>query len=158
MYMQKLFLLLVLFLSACSADIYKLGPEWKPLKQIVERDLPFVADNATTTIGTNVYTVNLEKWLTRHPPGSAAFKALLSHEQVHAARQEKHGLASWLFAYLTDKDFKWEEEKLGWEQEIRISRRNGIEKRDEIYAAILANDYQGMVSYNEALEWVRSIR
>lgn len=149
--------ILVILLAGCSANTYQLAPEWAPLQQIVERDLPFVSDTAITTMGHNVYTVDLGSWLVRNPPGSPQFMSKMAHEQVHSIRQLDYGLYSWLFNYLTDDDFKWEEEKAGWEQEIRIARKYGIGRTDEQYAKILSEMYQEMVSYDDALIWVRTI-
>lgn len=156
--MRKQIIALLLLLSGCSAPTYQLDAKWSPLEQVVERNIPIVSDSATTTIGDTVYTTDLDAWLKRFPPNSPKFNALLSHERVHSLRQEDQGLLSWLFDYLTDDDFKLKEEQMGWEQEIRISRQLGVAKPDEMYAAILSQEYQGMVSYADALNWVRSIR
>jgi len=149
---------MLLMITGCSGKSIKLEDKWKPLVKLVESDLPFVSDTATTTIGDTIYTADLDKWLSIYPINSARFDALLAHEQVHSQRQFKYGVSAWITRYLIDKEFAWQEEKMGWEQEIRISRMHGIAKSDEMYAAILSTKYRGMVSYQEALSWIRSIR
>lgn len=148
-------ILLILTLSACSA--HDLSPEWKPLETVVEGDLPFISDTATTTLGSRIFVVDLDNWLEKYPVNSDQYRALLLHEQVHAQRQLDGNLSVWLFHYVNDPKFRWEEEKLGWEKEIKYLRDKGKAKSAEHYAIILASKYQGMVSYKDALLWVNQV-
>lgn len=150
-------LILSCFLLSSCSNTHELAPEWRPLEEIVEGDLPFISDTATTTLGTRVFTVDLDDWLQKRPVNSDEYRALLMHERVHAQRQLDAGLTGWLFNYINDEDFRWEEEKLGWEQEIRYLRSRGKAKPAEYYAVILSSKYDGMVSYEEALRWVREV-
>jgi hypothetical protein len=150
--------MMILSVTGCTVSEHQLGSEWEPLTKVVERDLPFVSDTASTTVGTVVYTADLTRWLEIYPPGSVTYQALLKHEQVHAKRQIAYGTSSWIAKYLTDKSFAWEEEKLGYEAQILHLRRNGIYRPAEYWATILSEKYNGMVTYQEALTWAQNVR
>jgi hypothetical protein len=153
--------LLALFLVGCAGDRYALGPEWAPLEEIAELDLPLVPDSAITTIGKRCLVADLDEFLGDHPPGSADFDAIMLHEQAHAVRQRERGLTAWLAAYLADRDFAWAEEQVGWAIELQHLRARGaLTNPPEYYASILAryrNARGQLVSYEAALEWVRFV-
>jgi hypothetical protein len=153
--MRLFVLLLALLVSGCSAPQYKLGPEWEPLEKIVERDLPLVSDTAVTTIGKTLYTTDLKKFLARD---AREVHGVLLHEQEHSRRQLDVGTLPWMWNYLINSDFRWEEEKAGWKLQIQFCDMMGLRHSSEYYASILSNDGYDMVSYNEALEWVKSLR
>lgn len=148
-------LAVVVTLLGCNSSRLELDPEWRPLEVVIEADIPLVSDTAITTIGRTIFVKDLDAWLLDYPVGSTQFRALLMHERAHSQRQADNSL--WYFNYLADKDFRWEEEKLGWELEIRHLAAMGVAQQPEVYAAMLANNYSNMVSYQEALEWVRSL-
>lgn len=152
-------ILLLPLLIGCTSNIFtsvELEHRWSPLKKIVEADLPFVSDTATTTIGTTVYVSDLNHWLQQHPLNSAEFDALMLHEKEHAIRQLKYGLTPWITRYLTDKNFAWEEEKIGWKIQIEHLKQMGRAKSPEFYAIILSTKYNNIISYIDALTWIRS--
>jgi len=152
--------LLALALAGCSS--VELPERWLPLEEVVERpSLPFASDRAVTTLGATVYVTHLDPWrdeLPDLPPGRVA---LLLHEQEHAKRQLAYGagLTAWVLRYLNDPAFRWEEERAGWALEIRERRRVGLWSAGsaESVARGLAANYDGMVSYGDALEWVRGV-
>lgn len=154
-----LFLFNILIFTGCTT--YELEPRWAPLKAVIQtNDLPFYSDTTTTTVSPYVYTEDLDKWLEKNPPGSVPFEALMHHEHTHALRQEAYpgGKTAWLYKYLMDRNFRLEEEKAGYREEILHYLRNGYRIVPESYAASLSsNVYHGMISYEEALEWVRSV-
>ena len=155
---MRFILLLLLLMGGCSSTTYKLGTEWAPLEQIVEGDLPFVSDTAVTTIGKNLYTVDLDELLKETPPGSVEFHALMLHEQEHSKRQIATGVTPWIFNYLINDEFKWEEEKAGWGLQIKYLKSVGRAKSPEHYARVLSSSgYGNMVSYEEALAWAKSL-
>ena len=47
---------------------------------------------------------------------------LFEHENLHSERQEEYGVNKWLWKYITDKSFKWQEEKLAYKREIEIKK------------------------------------
>lgn len=144
-------------LTGCSAGSLRLDKRWLPLTHIVERNLPFIPDNVVTTIGTTAYISNLDEFLENNQPGSPRFESLMLHEQIHSIRQLNYGIIIWIINYMIYPSFRWEEERLGWEADIRFTKRHGIAKKDEQYALILSEFYGNMITYDRALKWVRSI-
>lgn len=67
-------------------------------------------------------------------------------------------MADWVRKYLTDKNFRWAVEKRGYKEDILYERTHGIRVIPEVYARILSGKtYNNMVSYDEALKWVRDV-
>ena len=155
-------------MAGCST--HPLPEDWKPLTTIVERgDLPGVGDTVVTTVSPNLYVRDIDDFLDRYPRGSVQHESLRRHELEHAKEQEafigdatgikrKIRMAQWIKKYLSDKKFRWEVEKKGYKAEILYERSRGVFTPPEVYAAILSGKtYGGMVSYAEALEWVRKV-
>jgi len=160
--MKKFFTLVVLSLALLfsSCATHPLESKWSPLKSVVQTgDLPFLGENTTMTISPYLYTEDLDNWLEMNPPGSVHYEALLRHEHKHALEQENYpaGKKAWLFKYVNNKEFRWEAEKAGYHEEILYYLEKGYHIIPEDYATALSEDYQGMVSYEEALAWINSI-
>lgn len=154
--MRKILALLFCAIIQGCTTTHQLAPEWAPLERIVEGNIPFVSDTAITTLGKQCFVVDLDEWLLNHPVNSDQYHAILLHEQVHAKRQLDTGLTLWLAKYV-GKEFRWQEESLGWEKELKYLRSKGKAKQAEYYAQILSRMYNGMISYADALQWVRTI-
>lgn len=159
--MRRLPLAVLFLLAGCNT--YDLPERWRPLEQIVERpSLPFVGDQAITTTGPRVWVRDLDAFLRKTPPGSVYFEGLLRHEQAHAIRQG--GIPSrldWERRYVTDVEFMWQEEQVGWWFEIHHLATNGYVPRTELIARALASyksvggDY--MVSEKDAFRWIEEV-
>jgi len=113
-----------LFFSGCAAD-FKLDKKWRPLRQIVERPGYGGGDTWLTTLGNTVYTSNLDKWLKKHPVDSAGFLSSLHHERTHSIRQYKIGIITFVLKYLTNQEFRWKEEQLGWYVGLKMRVKHG---------------------------------
>lgn len=141
--------------------VHRVDPRFAPLEAVVERmTLPGFSDSALTTIGTKVYVVDLERWLQRHPPGSATYDAVLLHEQVHAQRQLAAGVDPWIQRYVHDRAFMWDEEQRGWYVELRHLQARGLTVNREGVARSLSkykNLAGAMVSYDDALAWTTAV-
>lgn len=102
------------------------------------------------------------QWLTFSPatyapeaywaaPASAAWPPIVAHEAVHIRQQEAMGRWRWLWRYLTDKDFKLDQEAQGIAAEVNAhpySERMAVIAR---YATQLAgSDYSQCASSPEA--------
>jgi hypothetical protein len=67
-------------------------------------------------------------------------------------------MSRWVQKYLTDKSFRWAVEQRGYKVDILYERAHGIRVIPEVYARILSGKtYNSMVSYDEALQWVRDV-
>lgn len=160
---------LILVLAGCST--YDLEPEWRPITTLVERaELPFASSSATTTVGSHVYTTDLNQWLLYHQPGSSEYRAILLHEQEHARRQFSYmGLpgelakAAWIARYLVDAGFRWSEEQRGYYLSITTLQRAGrwSKARTASTATAMSKGYKSfrerMVGYSEAEAWIESV-
>lgn len=158
--------LFLIFLVGCKT--YELGPEWKPLTTVIERPtLPFISDTATTTKGSHVYTTDLDAWLTKYPPGSVEFAALMMHEREHARRQFRYkdlpgeaALIVWIARYVSDAEFMWAEEQQGHYLAIKHLQANGLWTAQHTAAkARILSRYRtlsgnAMVSEQEATVWI----
>lgn len=156
--MNRPFLLLLLFLSACSS--MDLDDEWRPLTEIRESRAVAVglSDSGARTIGRTIYVNDLDEFLDRHP--EPLFSAVLHHERVHAIRQAEEGLAEWISRYLVDRDFMWEEEQVGWYAQLIYMRNHGLQIIPEAVANVLhgySNAEGTMVGFAEALQWVQDV-
>lgn len=149
--------------AAKGAARFELDPRYRPLVAIVERaSLPFMSDTAATTISPEVFVVDLDGWLKKHPPGSSLFESVIRHEQVHAQRQEAYpgGVDPWVDRYLQDTAFMWDEEQRGWFEEIKYLRYGNLQIQPEGLARSLSryrNLKGSMVSYEVALAWVQDV-
>jgi hypothetical protein len=159
---------IILTLAGCTTQA--LPESWDPLTTLVERgDLPGVGDTVVTTVSPNLYVRDIDDFLERYPEGSVQHEALRRHEVEHAKEQEEFvgdatgikrqiRMSIWLKRYLTDKKFRLEVEKRGYKAEILYERSRGVYVPPEVYALILSGKtYGNMISYEEALEWVRKV-
>ena len=167
--MVRFFLSLIL-LFAISCSTQKLPESWFPLTTVVERgNIPGVGDGVVTTISPYLYTSDLDWFNERYPEGSIDHNSLRVHELQHALEQEAYvdgatgtiratRLSDWIRKYLTSKSFRWEVEKRAYKVDILYKRKFGVTVNPEFLAKILSgNTYNGMISYEEALEWVRDV-
>lgn len=143
-------LLFLALLAGCKT--LDLPERYRPLETLSEGN--FLGDHTATTVGTTVYVEDLADWDLEDP----LTHAVLLHERVHAIRQIEAGVASWAWDYLTDPDFAWREEQLGWAVQIAEWRRAGIAFDAPALAKVL-HDYPHplgpIVSESDALEWIR---
>ena len=155
-----LLLLLLLPLGCANYESMDLDAKWEPLETIRERPDMLGSDSQATTIGHTMYVEDLDDWLAQRPVDGPRFDAILLHEQVHAVRQLDAGVTVWLSRYVTDTDFMWEEEQLGWYEQLRELRRRGQQINVPGVANTLRN-YKNlagrMVSYAEAVGWVEDV-
>lgn len=85
---------------------------------------------------------------------------LLAHESVHGARQKDP--EAWWARYLTDPEFRYEEELLGHVAEYvtccrRVADRNRRAKAFHTIALRLSSDlYGGVVTYQKASKAIRA--
>lgn len=161
--MRHLLLVLAVLLVGCNGPSYKLEDRWAPLVKVQQTTDKLIADQTTTTIGDTCYCNDLKQWLQDYPPGSVEYEAILRHERVHAVRQGSFAgqAEAWLARYAIDTKFRWEEEKLGWKEEITHLVQSGRNVIPEQVALWLNQNYSGpvggrMVSYEEALAWVKA--
>jgi len=160
-YITLITLISLLFVG-CASDTYKLDPQYDPLKEIRQGTIETVGlkDTGARTIGTTMWVKDLDKWLEDREPGSTRFHAIVTHEQTHARRQQEQGLSIWIGRYLTDADFAWKEEQIGWYRQIVILIGNGYVISPEGIALTLSN-YRvatgSIVSYGDALRWVYDV-
>lgn len=144
-------LLFLALLAGCKT--VDLPEQYRPLTTLSEGN--FLGDHTATTVGTTVYVEDLSDWDLADPK----IHAVLLHERVHAVRQLDSGVASWAWDYLTDPDFAWAEEKLGWAVQIAEWRRVGIQWDARALAKVLHNyphPLGPIVSEEEAYQWLLS--
>ena len=166
---RLLVLALLASLSSCECVAIEGYP---PINEVCERpSVPFASDTATTTIGTNLYTSDLDEWLTDYPEGSVERDALLRHEQVHARRQFDYqglpgemALWTWIARYTTDHEFMWAEEQLGYYAGIkrlqaagRWSHERTISQADAMSSHYRTVGGKRMVSFDVARSWIQDV-
>lgn len=159
--------LLILTLIGCQSQ--PLPENWAPLTTVVERPDFLSSKGVVTTISPNLFTSDLDWFNEQYPEGSVRHEALRRHERQHALEQEEWvggvtgwrrsaKLATWVKKYLADRQFRWEVEKRGYRESILHFRNNGYTINVEGYAKTLSgSSYNDMVSYEEALEWVKAV-
>ena len=158
--MRHLFCILLLLITLSffgCVNYQSLDEKYYPIKYISERPwyLSVITDEMfVTTIGDTVYVADINKWSKMR--SLAQYDITLSHEKVHAYRQEEKGLYSWLWNYITCTEFRWHEEQLGWYVDLKLTQMYKLPIYPEVTAGILDN-YQSMVSYDDALKWVRDV-
>jgi hypothetical protein len=159
--MRRLLVLLVFllcFTGCLTGRTFELDPKWKPLVSVEEATDKIMPPQTTTTIGEHCYVSDLAQWLKDYPPGSIQQEALLRHEQLHAIRQLSYplGIETWLLKYISEPSFRWEEEKLGYEQEITWLVQHGVYVYPPLWASYMSNNYSSMVSFEDAQAWVEA--
>lgn len=146
----------VLLFSSCSTQ--ELSSDWYPLTTLVER--PDIGnERVVTTVSPYLYTSSLDWFNETYTPGSVPYEALRRHEVTHAKRQEASSSKTlWLQRYLTDKKFRYEEEKAGYKAGIEYYIKSGWAASPEGLAETLSGKaYGSMVSYDEALIWTKKM-
>lgn len=156
-------LLSAILLSGCTGREYVLDPKWRPLEAVLEGTDKLLNPNMTMTIGAYCYVADLKTWLDDHPPDSVLQEAILRHEQVHSKRQLDNplGVGFWLAHYITVPSFRWQEEKLGYKEQIKCLISHGLYVNVDGLARVLNEDYKvagiPMVSFNEAKTWIQYV-
>lgn len=154
-------ILLCLMVGCTTGRHLDLEERWGPLIAVEEGTDKLFAEGMTTTIGHYCYVSDMKQWKLDYPEGSPDREALLLHEQVHAKRELATGLTVWLTLYVTSAKFRWQEEQIGYELQIRHMYKNGRGINAEIFAKMLSQEYQSlggqMVSYEEALKWLQDL-
>lgn len=155
--------LLLFVLAGCGRSFEIKDAAYAPLVRVEEATDKLFHDGAKTTILGTIYVTDLDVFIERYPEGSVQRDALFRHEQVHSTRQWTYpgtpGL--WLVRYGIDSDFRWEEEKAGWEQEIKVLVKAGEGVDIDRVARAMNENYRSpaggrMVSFEDALAWVRA--
>lgn len=162
-------LLAFALLAGCTCQSIEGYP---PLNEICERaKLPFGSNTSFTTVGTNVYTTDLEDFNRRYPVGSVQYEALMRHEQVHARRQFDYqdlpgemALWTWVSRYLSDARFMWREEQLAYYEEIVFLQIRGYWNSQSTFdqAKALSDMYktasgEKMITFSEAATWINKV-
>lgn len=155
-----IFALCLPLMNGCAAT-HDLSKEYDPLTTVSER--PWYAswiggsESLITTVGDTAYVKDLDVWLEARPVDSPRYRNVLMHERVHSYRQSQRVLAGWLKDYLTNPEFQWYEEQLGWFVQIRLNMRTGVRMNSQGIAKILSGYKPKMVEYEDALKWVRDV-
>lgn len=160
--MKTTLIVILTLLAGCSSPgVMKLDEEWRPLERIVEGPDKLLKPGQTTCLGTTLFVRDLADWVKLNPEGSVERKALLLHEQQHARRQIEYGLVPWLARYVGSPEFRWNEERIGWESEVVTLVRGGRQVDVEQFARILADEYVHfggrMISREDARLWLVSV-
>lgn len=161
--MRILILLILIIMCGCNQPTLKLDSKWEPLKQIKEAPHEFITEEMTVTIDDTCYVYNLREWIKNQPIGSIENDALLYHEQLHAQRQLDYPgtIVIWLFRYITSPDFRWQEEQLSYEVEIRYLQNHGLRIDVNNLAVIMSHKYKTfggqMISYSDAVKWINAL-
>lgn len=90
--------------------------------------------------------------LPRWVMGTEREEAYRLHEQAHCRRQAWQ-TPLWWARYALSKSFRWREERIAYRVEIQHMERPS----PTYYATALSEEYWGMVDYQSALAWVRSV-
>lgn len=143
----------LLVLAACGVapDHINLDERWRPLLR-VER-ASWVPSGAAQTASPVVYVGDLEAFVRQ---SIAQQNALLAHERVHAISQEAIGLARYQRDYANVAQFRRDEERAGWREQIRWLVRAGEIPNPYTIADFMATRYQGAFQYDSSLAWVSS--
>lgn len=136
-----------------------LDDRWRPLEEIVERPRVFQdlgSSSVITTIGRYCYVRDLDEWVRAHPAG-ISFDSILRHEQEHARRQISTGTWLWVAHYAYDKDFAWDEEKIGYYYQITMLKNAGQSVNVDGIALALSK-YKNLagqiVNFEDARAWI----
>lgn len=119
--------------------------------------LTFNSAESYMTIGETLY-VHPERWRLESP-NSTWLRAIMQHENVHLMRQYAEGLDPWIWKYLTNKKFRWEEEKYGYAAEFKYNIEHGAKYTDasmlSIAETLSGPGYGNMTTLDEAHKWVK---
>lgn len=152
--MHKLSIVLVACLALFGCKTHDLNDKWEPLKKIVQRG---GSDRILTTTSPVVWVADLDGFLERNPEGQSRFNSFMLHEQWHGIRQEKLGVFKFIKKYLTDREFRWEEEKAGWWLQIELRLKHGPPLYSQSVKKSLKG-YQPSLADDEEIDaWVDSV-
>jgi len=152
-------LVVLIALAGCVSHHVDLDPKFSPLTRLdepVDASLVLKPLMVTTIYGTS-YTASVASLSQAYGGvGSVPWDALFFHEQVHAKREFAN--PEFLVRYVAERSFRWHEEQLGYEVEITYLRAHGWQVDLAGYATTLSSAYDGMVSYNDALAWLKTLK
>lgn len=148
--------LLLMVASACSCGPlhrYDLPVKWRPLL-VVEEDSSMIAGVLKTRYEV-VSVRSVQDFLDRNPDGPSR-DSVLAHERIHAVREIALG-DSYFTRYANSEDFRWQEESLGWEEQIRVLVQAGWYVDTDWVADVLSGPIysmpRAMVSHDYAKTW-----
>lgn len=160
--MKYLLLIFTIFCSGCTLASYKADIDYivkdTPIKHTRFKGRLWCWLNrhaAYITLGDTLY-LDKNEWevLSRGSHVYFNIQAMVVHESIHSIRQQKSGLIIWLFKYITNPRFRWEEEKLGYLAEWKYYLILGFIIEEEQYRdfakEVSSGTYFRMVSYEEA--------
>jgi hypothetical protein len=110
-----------------------------------------------TTVGKSVYIANLDSWLERNPPESVMFGIKMAHEHVHSIRQHEAGVTNFLALYLSNQNYRWKEEQLGWYVGMKLLRKHGYQVSAERVIASLSSYTPKLADPEEIRQWVMDV-
>lgn len=149
--------LVLLLLLGCAPQI-QLESDWAPCTELVQDATVTGGPGFTRTVAPVCRTADLAAWQQLFPLGSVQRRALAAHEALHARRQLAMGVLAWTLRYQTDREFRWQEEQLGYALQIKTLLAGGLDFDNAQVATMLSTDYAGMVTYADALAWVQAQR
>lgn len=150
---------LLLSLVSSKTDKHEELIQGTPFKEIrVKSEFWLLFNKARTimTIGNTLY-VHPDVWKEHHPTYDYSKAVIQVHEALHAARQFEAGIDSWVWKYVTDKEFRYEEEQLAYAAEWKWMIEQG-----HLYPSTFPIDwakmisgptYGNMVKFDRALKW-----
>jgi len=83
------------------------------------------------------------------------------HEQVHSERQGEYPEV-WWYRYLTDKEFRLEEELVAYGEQLKFAKNNGVRgklydwAKENMAQALSGELYGNLISYGEAESKIRN--
>jgi hypothetical protein len=81
----------------------------------------------------------------------------MSHEHVHSIRQHKEGVSKFLALYMTNQDYRWKEEQLGWYVEIKMFLKKGWTADLDSIVSSLMSYSPSLAEPEEIKAWVTSV-
>ena len=126
----------------------------------IKNDLWLIVDSARTimTIGNSLYA-HPDRWKDMSESSHYSVSVIKVHEPVHAKRQLEQGIDGWIIKYLTNKKFRWEEEKLAYEQQWKYMIHSGHVYSHADYTrwadVVSGSTYGHMTSFEEAFQWMK---
>lgn len=90
-----------------------------------------------------------------YPKGLKPPQDIIEHEKVHLESQRKLGYIRWLWKYITDRKFRYEEELQGYLEQIkaqpRVIRKHKMDDLIEQTASIISSKlYNNIVNFEKA--------
>jgi hypothetical protein len=86
-------------------------------------------------------------------------QSALTHESVHAKRQEDYGVTDWIMDYVLSPDFRWIEESIAYTAEWKFILDHGYIFTEDSYKEFASSasgpDYNGMISYQIAYDFMK---